>query len=120
MLNSVIDKVVNCQVQQFLDRMVLANQNAKLTGQTRVFSSLPSSSYESPGNEVALLHYFTENQCRERTNLETRARNPLWRLAEALGNMTRQTAPGSQLQVREPGASSRFDFNLELERLVCK
>jgi hypothetical protein len=34
--------------------------------------------------------------------------------------MTRQTAPGSQLQVREPGASSRFDFNLELERLVCK
>ena len=34
--------------------------------------------------------------------------------------MTRQTATGSQLQVREPGASSRFDFNLELERLVCK
>ena len=29
--------------------------------------------------------------------------------------MTRQTAPGSQLQVREPGASSRFDFNLELD-----
>jgi hypothetical protein len=56
MLNSVIDKVVNCQVQLFLDSMVLANQNAKLTGQTRVFSSLSSSSYESPGNEVALLH----------------------------------------------------------------
>ena len=37
-----------------------------------------------------------------------------------LHTMTRQTAPGSQLQVREPGAGSRFDFNLELERLVCK
>ena len=29
--------------------------------------------------------------------------------------MKSQPAPGSQLQVREPGAGSRFDLNLELE-----
>ena len=34
--------------------------------------------------------------------------------------MMSQPAPGSQLQVREPGASSSYDFKLELERLVCK
>ena len=31
-----------------------------------------------------------------------------------------QPAPGTQLQVREPGASSSYNFKLELERLVCK
>ena len=30
-------------------------------------------------------------------------------------DMKSQPAPGSQLQVREPGAGSRFDLNLELE-----
>ena len=34
--------------------------------------------------------------------------------------MTSQSAPGSQLQVREPGAGTRFDLNLELEGLVHK
>ena len=35
-------------------------------------------------------------------------------------HMMSPPAPGSQLQVREPGASSSYDFKLELERLVCK
>jgi hypothetical protein len=34
--------------------------------------------------------------------------------------MTSQTAPDWQLQIGESGASSRYNFNLELERLVCK
>ena len=34
--------------------------------------------------------------------------------------MMSQPAPGSQLQVREPGASSSYNFKLELERLVSK
>jgi hypothetical protein len=34
--------------------------------------------------------------------------------------MTSQTAPDWQLQIGESGASSRNNFNLELERLVCK
>ncbi len=34
--------------------------------------------------------------------------------------MMSQPAPGSQLQVREPGASSSYNFKLELERLLCK
>ena len=38
---------------------------------------------------------------------------------EALA-MTSQTAPDWQLQIGESGASSRYNFNLELERLVCK
>ena len=33
--------------------MVLTNQNAKLTGPDQGFLVSPSSSYESPGNEVA-------------------------------------------------------------------
>jgi hypothetical protein len=38
----------------------------------------------------------------------------------AVCNMTSQTAPDWQLQIGESGASSRYNFNLELERLVCK
>ena len=38
---------------------------------------------------------------------------------EALA-MTSQTAPDWQLQIGESGASSRYNFNMELERLVCK
>jgi hypothetical protein len=34
--------------------------------------------------------------------------------------MTSQTAPDWQLQIGESGASSRYNFNMELERLVCK
>ena len=34
--------------------------------------------------------------------------------------MTSQTAPDWQLQIGESGASSRYNFNLELERLACK
>ncbi len=34
--------------------------------------------------------------------------------------MMSQPAPGSQLQVREPGASSSYNFKMELERLVFK
>jgi hypothetical protein len=37
--------LVNCQVQLLLGNMVLANQNAKLTGPDRASSSLPSSSH---------------------------------------------------------------------------
>jgi hypothetical protein len=46
------DYFANLTIQLFLDNMVLANQNAKLTGPDQGFSSLPSSSYESPGNAV--------------------------------------------------------------------
>ena len=35
-------------------------------------------------------------------------------------SMTSQTAPDWQLQIGESGASSRYNFNMELERLVCK
>ena len=35
-------------------------------------------------------------------------------------SMMSQPAPGTQLQVREPGASSSYNFKLELELLVCK
>ena len=35
-------------------------------------------------------------------------------------HMTSQTAPDWQLQIGESGASSRYNFNMELERLVCK
>jgi uncharacterized protein YbcV (DUF1398 family) len=40
------------QVQLFLDNMVLANQNAKLTSPDQGF--LVSSSYKSPGNAVGV------------------------------------------------------------------
>jgi hypothetical protein len=37
-----------------------------------------------------------------------------------VSSMTSQTAPDWQLQIGESGASSRYNFNMELERLVCK
>ena len=44
--------IVNCQILLFLDNMLLANQNAKLTGPDQGFLVSPSSSHESPGNKV--------------------------------------------------------------------
>jgi hypothetical protein len=38
----------------------------------------------------------------------------------SLVTMTSQTAPDWQLQIGESGASSRYNFNLDMERLVCK
>ena len=44
-----------CQVLLFLDNMMLANQNAKLTGPDQGFLFSPLASHEGPGNEVAFL-----------------------------------------------------------------
>jgi hypothetical protein len=49
MLNCYKFVIVNCQVQLFLDNMVLANQNAKLTGPDQGFLVSPLVPSSVPG-----------------------------------------------------------------------
>jgi hypothetical protein len=50
--------IVNCQVQLFLDKMVLANQNAKLTGPDQGFLvSLPRPHTKALGTRLRKLFY---------------------------------------------------------------
>jgi hypothetical protein len=72
----------NCQVQLFLDNMVLANQDAKLTGADQGFSCFPCPHTRALGTRLANIYLFIYltlpiNIKTQKIHIWTMARNTL-------------------------------------------